>query len=126
MSSLAEKSVINSLNKSLNFSFSKSLEHSRSVNISTSEDPLQCDVCDGTTQHFCIICNKNVCNIFCSEQDPDSTNELRRRHRLNDPRCKKEQFTCYICDEVFLKKISFDAHMNNHNENSHTELTLEE
>ena len=68
MSSLNEKSVINSLNKSLNFSFSKSLEHSRSVNISTSEEPLQCDVCDGTTQHFCIICNKNVSNILSSER----------------------------------------------------------
>ena len=28
--------------------------------------------------------------------------------------------------KVFLKKTSFDAHMNSHNENSHTELTLEE
>ena len=52
-------------------------------------------------------------------------NELRRRYWLDDPRCKG-QFTCYICDDVFLTKTSLDTQMNSHNGNSHTELTWEE
>ena len=34
------------------------------------EDPIDCAVCQSTTQHFCTICQKKVCVIFCSEQDP--------------------------------------------------------
>ena len=86
------------------------------------EDPIDCAVCNSTTQHVCVLCGKNVCQIFCSEQDPNSTNEYHRKHKDNDPRCV-EPFTCSVCDERFPSKTNFDNHMNNHNETSYEELT---
>ena len=40
------------------------------------EDPFDCAVCQSTTQHFCTICPKKVCVIFCIEQDPGSKSKL--------------------------------------------------
>ena len=74
-------------------------ETSREVEeaLNMEEDPISCAVCNTTTQHVCVLCGKKVCQIFCSEQDPNSTNEYHRKH--------------------------FDEHMNNHNETSYEELT---
>ena len=115
-------------------------------------DPIDCAVCASTTQHFCVLCEKKVCVIFCSVQDPNSTNEYTRKHRENDPRCSNNKFTCPICEkkfakenelkfhmknhtetkkftcpvchEEFAKKNDFDNHMNNHNETSYEEISL--
>ena len=43
-------------------------------------DPIDCAVCNSTTQHVCSLCGKKVCQIFCSEQDPISTNESHDKH----------------------------------------------
>ena len=50
------------------------------------EDPIECAVCNSTTQHVCVLCGKNICQIFCSEQDPNSTKKYQRKHKDNDPR----------------------------------------
>ena len=46
----------------------------------------ECALCEASTQHKCSICNNKICN-FCSEQDPNSTNEMHRIHAKNDSRC---------------------------------------
>ena len=80
-------------------------------------------VCNSSTQHVCSLCGKKVRQIFCSEQDPNSTNEYHRKHKDNDPRCTPMKFNCPFCDEEFVNKNNFDNHMNNHNENSYEEMT---
>ena len=87
------------------------------------DDPIDCAVCNSTTQHVCSLCGKKVCQIFCSEQDQNSTNEYHRKHKDNDPRCTPMKFNCPFCDEEFVNKNNFDDHMNNHNENSYEEMT---
>ena len=37
----------------------------------------ECALCEASTQHKCSICNNKICN-FCSEQDPNSFNEMHR------------------------------------------------
>ena len=39
----------------------------------------ECALREASTQHRCSVCNNKICN-FCSEQDPNSTNEMRRIH----------------------------------------------
>ena len=80
-------------------------------------------VCNSTTQHVCSFCGKKVCQIFCSEQDPNSTNGYHRKHKDNDLRCTPMKFNCPFCNEEFVNKNNFDDHMNNHNENSYDEMT---
>ena len=85
---------------------------------SSIDDCVQCKLCDSATQHSCTKCLKPVCNLFCSEQDPNSSNEMVRRHKQNDPRCKTDIFirsqivsnsTCALCDKVFetLEDMSY-------------------
>ena len=85
------------------------------------EDPIDCAVCQSTTQHFCTICQKKVCVIFCSEQDPDSSNELSRVHKANDPRCSSLKLKCHICEKD--EKSMFDSHMINHSETSYKDVS---
>ena len=47
-----------------------------------------CLTCKGTTQHYCRVCEKPVCQLpNCSEQIGDD--ERRRKHHDGDKRCKK-------------------------------------
>ena len=39
------------------------------------------------TLHRCTICGHMVCNLFCSQEDPDSSNKMERQHLQGDPRC---------------------------------------
>ena len=87
------------------------------------DDPIDCAVCNSTTQHVCSLCGKRVCKIFCTEQDQNSINEYHLKHKDNDPRCTPMKFNCPFCDEEFGNKNNFDNHMNNHNENSYEEIT---
>ena len=69
------------------------------------EDPIDCAVCNTTTQHVCVLCGKKVCQIFCSEQDPNSTNEYHRKHKDNDPRCV-ELFTIrFVMKDLSAKQF---------------------
>ena len=46
-----------------------------------------CQLCEDSGQHQCRRCSKNVCNLFCSIQDPSSDVESHRVHKIGDPRC---------------------------------------
>ena len=85
------------------------------------EDPIDCAVCQSTTQHVCTICQKKVCVIFCSEQDPDSFNKLSRVQKANGPRCSSWKLKCHICEKD--EKSMFDSHMINHSETSYKDLS---
>ena len=71
------------------------------------DDPIDCAVCNSTTQHVCSLFGKRVCQIFCSEQDPNSTNEYHCKNKDNDPRCTPMNFNCPFCDEEFVNKKQF-------------------
>ena len=53
----------------------------------------ECALCEASTQHRCSVCNNKICN-FCSEQDPNSTNEMHRIHAKNDSKCLIDGFEC--------------------------------
>ena len=74
----------------------------------------QCDLWDNSNEHFCTLCGKKVCNIFCSEWDPNSSNEMRRKHKLNDPRCTVINFECPTCDSKFQLQEDLEIHMSSH------------
>ena len=103
--------------------YSNDIEIEEAHNSTEEDDPINCAVCNSTTQHVCILCGKKVCQIFCSKQDPNSSNEYQRKHMENDPRCTPMKFNCPFCDEEFVNKNNFDDHMNNHNETSYEEIT---
>ena len=83
----------------------------------------QCDLCDNSNEHFCTLCGKKVCNIFCSEWDPNSSNEMRRKHKLNDPRCTVINFECPTCDSKFQLQEDLEIHICSH-ENSFQMVSL--
>ena len=63
------------------------------------DQPKTCELCEQSTQHFCITCGKKVCNLFCSEPaDPSGFNEMIRKHKDNDPRCQPMMFECPTCE----------------------------
>ena len=74
-----------------------------------------CDFCAKAKQHKCRLCGIPVCNLKCSEQDPNSDNEQHRIHKQGDERCVKiyqnEIFTCPKCEEVFIDVHYFNEHM---------------
>ena len=75
------------------------------------DDPIDCAVCNSTTQHVCSLCGKNVCQIFCSEQDPISTNEYHQKHKDNDPRCSTMLSTMQLrYKRQFKLRKSHDKH----------------
>ena len=45
-----------------------------------------CMLCKHSTQHKCTKCGKLVCNLLCSIQDPNSSNETQRQHKEGDQR----------------------------------------
>ena len=76
------------------------------------------NLCKITTQHNCVACNKPVCNLFCSIADPNSSNEMTRRHKDNDPRCVVPST---LLEEVHEKSfVSCDACGGNFMSNSAT------
>ena len=81
-------------------------------------------MCENTTQHFCILCSKKVCNIFCSEPDPDTSNEMRRRHKANDPRCKAAMLECPSCEARFSVQSELENHISRKHESSNKSLSL--
>ena len=62
-----------------------------SESLSEEQEPPQispsCQLCKEATQHKCRLCEKPVCNLFCSIQDPNSDNESHRVHKKGDARC---------------------------------------
>ena len=84
----------------------------------------ECDLCENTTQHFCIICSKKVCSIFCSEPDPDTSNEMRRRHKDNGPRCKAAMLECPSCDDRFSVQSELKNHISRKHDLSNNSLSL--
>ena len=71
----------------------------------------ECELCENTTQHFCSLCGEKVCNLYCSEMDPNTSNEMIRRHKPNDPRCKITSFECPSCDESFHEQSNLGSHI---------------
>ena len=65
------------------------------------EAPIECELCAKSTQHACRICNTQVCNLLCSIQDPDSSNEIYRIHKYGDSRCVGNTFDCPKCNNYF-------------------------
>ena len=47
---------------------------------------LECQLCENSTQHNCSICDQKICN-FCSQQDPNSSNEMKRIHMARLVHC---------------------------------------
>ena len=80
---------------------------------------LDCTLCKKTTQHSCTICGHMVCNLFCSQADPDGSNEMKRQHLPGDPRCAT-QFECPSCEEKFKTKESLQEHIILHHDLSST------
>ena len=54
---------------------------------------------------------KRVCNLFCSIQDPSSTNEMHRIHMPGDIRCISQYFECPTCNESFSSSSSLQNHI---------------
>ena len=77
------------------------------------EEPGQknCKLCNISQQHFCTKCKLPVCNLFCSIQDPSSTNEMHRIHKPGDIRCISQCFECPTCEESFSNSSSLQNHI---------------
>ena len=43
--------------------------------------------------------------IFCNEQDPNSTNEYHRKHKDNDPRCVELFIIRYVMKDLSAKQF---------------------
>ena len=84
--------------------YSNDIEIEEAQDNTEEDDPIDCAVCISTTEHVYSLCIKKVCQIFCSEQDPNSTNEYHRKQKDNDPRCTPLKFNCPFCDEEFVNK----------------------
>lgn len=79
----------------------------------------ECELCQNSTQNKCKKCKKQVCNLFCSVQDPNSDNEAHRMHKPVDKRCtSSEGFPCSECDKSFESK----EELNSHQEFEHSEV----
>ena len=70
-----------------------------------------CILCMHAKQHFCRKCLKPVCNVFCSEQDPSSTNEMHRKHKEGDVRCISSGFECPMCSKKFMTQLELQSHI---------------
>ena len=55
----------------------------------------------------------------CSQEDPDSSNEMQRQHKPGDPRCST-QFGCPSCEERFNTKEGLQEHIVSHHDLSMT------
>ena len=69
------------------YSVDENIEENSLFDVGAKKFNLNCSLCEKTTQHRCTICGHMVCNLFCSQQDPDSSDEMQRRHLPGDPRC---------------------------------------
>lgn len=76
----------------------------------TLEARKDCELCDKSSQHHCTICGKKVCNLFCSQPDPNCSNEMMRCHLPNDPRCISSNFECPSCEMKFKSKTDLQKH----------------
>ena len=73
-----------------------------------------CEMCEKSTQHACRICNKPVCVINCSVEDPNSTNEMHRVHKTGDKRCTNSAFECPSCSKLFSTPKELQVHIERH------------
>ena len=76
---------------------------------------LECQLCKNSTQHNCSICDQKICNLCC-QQDPNSSNEMKRIHKFTDPRCTSRIFECASCDIKFTQQGQLVAHMESHDD----------
>ena len=71
----------------------------------------ECELCKSSTQHKCRVCKKQVCNLFCSIQDPNSDNESHRIHKNGDQRCKTDEvFSCSECSTRYKTQDELKSH----------------
>ena len=77
----------------------------------TSENKNQCDMCTKSEQHKCRKCDQPVCNLFCSVQDPSSTNEIHIVHKQGDIRCGNQSFECPSCSKLFKTALMLQEHV---------------
>ena len=71
----------------------------------------ECELCKSSTQHKCRACNKQVCNLFCSIQDPNSDNESHRIHKHGDKRCAtSELLPCSECSSRYETQDELKSH----------------
>ena len=73
-----------------------------------------CEMCEKSTQHACRICNKPVCVINCSVEDPNSTNEMHRVHKTGDKRCTNSAFECPSCSKLLSTPKELQVHIERH------------
>ena len=76
-----------------------------------------CQMCQiaksSANPHPCRRCGTPVCSVFCSDQDPDSTNEMHGVHK-NPMKCLQASGTtlaCPHCDEMFQTTVTFKNHI---------------
>ena len=79
-----------------------------------------------TSKHSCRKCNKTVCNLYCSEQDPSSDSEMYRVHRIGDIRCVSLGFECPTCGETFQVSSALQKHMTTDHEHETSGSILSE
>ena len=81
------------------------------------KDAQSCHFCDmakksNNPQHKCRKCFKVVCNLKCSEQDPNSSNEMHQIHKFGHPECfSGSSFDCPYCDEKMDSQPSLQDHI---------------
>ena len=78
-----------------------------------------CELCQNSTQHKCKKCNKQVCNLFCSVQDPKSDNEAHRIHKPGKKLCTSPE--CFACSE-WDRSFESTEELNLHQEFEHSEI----
>ena len=75
-------------------------------------EDVECDLCTVGTQHRCRICDKIVCVLKCSIQDPNSENEIHRVQKPGDKRCVQlDTYSCAICGKTFESKNNLYQHL---------------
>ena len=82
-----------------------------SLEESVTDPQNDCILCMHANQHFCRKCLKPVCNVFCSEQDSSSTNEMHRKHRVGDVRYISSGFECPMCSKKFMTQLELQSHI---------------
>ena len=86
-------------------------KHTGEDNILENNPVKTCQLCQIATQHKCRLCKKNVCNIFCSIQDPSSDNEAHRIHKHGDTRCfAVDTFYCSECQNIYDSAEDLNMH----------------
>ena len=77
-----------------------------------------------SSRHLCQLCYRPVCN-FCSDIDPNQSNEMLRVHKLND-QCSGQRFECPTCEKYFSTPNNLQEHMTQtHNEEESLTLPSE-